>query len=71
MAVSFLNTHRPAMFNVCARVLTLLCPLPFLRLDFGKNYLSLARWTDCREPHSIYLTSDCVDLCSEFAVCIC
>lgn len=55
MSVSFLNTHRPAMFNVCAPVLTLLCPLPFLQLDFAKNYLSLVQWTDCREPHRAYI----------------
>ena len=30
-------------------------PSPFLRLDFGQNYLSWVHWTDYGEPHRAYI----------------
>lgn len=60
------------MFNVCARVLTLLCPLSFSPAGLWKELFVFGAVVGLqRTTQSIYLMSVCVDLCSEFAVCIC
>lgn len=72
MSVSFLNTHRVAMFNVCAAVLTLLCPLSFSLAGLWKGLFVFGAGDGLRRTtQSTYLMSDCVDLCSEFSACIC